>query len=42
MAGLPGTGKTQLSEALASRLGGIVFSKDKVRAALFGLGAIDY
>ena len=29
MAGLPGTGKTQLSEALASRLGGIVLSKDE-------------
>jgi adenylylsulfate kinase len=42
MAGLPGTGKTELSEALASRLGGIVLSKDKVRAALFGSGAINY
>jgi len=42
MAGLPGTGKTQLSEALASRLGGIVLSKDKVRAALFPSEAINY
>jgi predicted kinase len=42
MAGLPGTGKTELSEALASRLGGIVLSKDKVRAALFPSGAITY
>jgi len=42
MAGLPGTGKTELSEALASRLGGIVLSKDKVRAALFPSGAINY
>jgi adenylylsulfate kinase len=42
MAGLPGTGKTALSEALAKRLGGIVLSKDKVRAALFPPGAIDY
>ena len=42
MAGLPGTGKTALSEALADRLGGIVLSKDKVRAALFPPGAITY
>ena len=42
MAGLPGTGKTVLSEALAERLGGIVISKDKVRAALFPPGAITY
>ena len=42
MAGLPGTGKTALSEALAKRLGGIVLSKDKVRAALFPPEAIDY
>ena len=42
MAGLPGTGKTELSEALASRLGGIVLSKDKVRAALFPSGATNY
>jgi len=42
MAGLPGTGKTALAEALAQRLDGIVLSKDKVRAALFPLGAITY
>jgi len=42
MAGLPGTGKTALSEALAKRLGGIVLSKDTVRAALFPPGAINY
>src|SRR5215472_19089951 len=42
MAGLPGTGKTALSEALAQRLGGIVLSKDKVRAVLFPPGAINY
>jgi adenylylsulfate kinase len=42
MAGLPGTGKTVLSDALAQRLGGIVLSKDKVRAALFPPGAITY
>lgn len=42
MAGLPGTGKTALAEALAKRLGGVVLSKDDVRAALFPLGAITY
>jgi predicted kinase len=42
LAGLPGTGKSTLAEALAERLGGIVLSKDKVRAALFPPGAIDY
>ena len=42
MAGLPGTGKSTLAETLAKRLGGIVLSKDKVRAALFPPGAIDY
>jgi predicted kinase len=42
MAGLPGTGKTALSESLVEQLGGIVLSKDKVRAALFPPGAINY
>lgn len=42
MAGLPGTGKTALAEALAKRLGGVVLSKDNVRAALFPPGAITY
>ncbi len=42
MAGLPGTGKTTLAEALADRLDGIVLSKDKVRAALFPPRAINY
>jgi adenylylsulfate kinase len=42
MAGLPGTGKTALAEALAQRVGGVVLSKDKVRAALFPSGAISY
>ena len=42
MAGLPGTGKTALAEALAKRLKGIVLSKDEVRAALFPPGAITY
>ncbi len=42
MAGLPGTGKTALAKALADRLGGVVLSKDEVRAALFPPGAITY
>ncbi len=42
MAGLPGTGKTALAEALAKRLKGIVLSKDAVRAVLFPHGAITY
>lgn len=42
MAGLPGTGKTTLAEALSRRLGGVVLSKDKVRASLFPSDLIDY
>lgn len=42
MAGLPGTGKSTLAEALAKRLGGVVLSKDRVRAALFPGAAVDY
>lgn len=42
MAGLPGTGKTALARALAQHLGGVVLSKDEVRAALFPEGAITY
>ena len=42
LAGLPGTGKTALAEALAQRLGGIVISKDRVRAELFPPGAITH
>jgi predicted kinase len=41
MAGLPGTGKTTLAKALAERLGGVVVSKDEIRAAAFG-GLVDY
>ena len=42
LAGLPGTGKTALAEALAQRIGAIALSKDKVREALFPPGAITY
>jgi predicted kinase len=35
MAGLPGTGKSTLAQALAKTLHGVVLSKDVVRAALF-------
>src|SRR5271157_1787601 len=42
MAGLPGTGKTALAEALVQRIGGVVLSKDDVRAALFPPGTISY
>ena len=41
LAGLPGTGKTTLARALAPRVGGVVLSKDEVRAELFA-GAITY
>ena len=41
MAGLPGTGKTTLAQAVAAQLGGIVISKDRVRAAAFG-PLVDY
>ena len=42
MAGLPGTGKSTLARALASRLDGLVLDKDTVRAALFGPGRVEY
>jgi predicted kinase len=42
MAGLPGTGKTTLAQALAQELDGAVLSKDSVRAALFPGGFTDY
>jgi predicted kinase len=42
MAGLPGTGKSTLAEAVAKELGGIVLSKDVVRAALFRDSLTDY
>ena len=42
MAGLPGTGKTTLSRALALELGGTAIDKDRVRAALFDSADIEY
>jgi predicted kinase len=42
MAGLPGTGKTTLSKALAAQPGGTVINKDEIRAALFESGDIEY
>jgi len=42
MAGLPGTGKSTLSRALAAKLGGTVIDKDRVRAALFDPPDIEY
>lgn len=41
-AGLPGTGKSTLSRALATELGGTVINKDQVRAALFSPEDIEY
>ena len=42
MAGLPGTGKSTLSQALASEVGGTVLNKDQIRAALLPVGDIEY
>jgi adenylylsulfate kinase len=42
MAGLPGTGKSTLAVRLAAELGGVVMSKDSVRAALFPVPVLDY
>jgi adenylylsulfate kinase len=42
MAGLPGTGKSALAEALAERLAGTALSKDKIRHALFAPNDIEY
>lgn len=42
MAGLPGTGKSTLSRALAAELGGTVIDKDQVRASLFSATDIEY
>ena len=42
MAGLPGTGKSVLSRALAKQAGGVVLDKDIIRAALFPAERIEY
>jgi adenylylsulfate kinase len=42
MAGLPGTGKSALAARLAKELGGVILSKDRVRAALFPSPVLDY
>jgi predicted kinase len=42
MAGLPGAGKSTLSQALAQRCGGVVLDKDSIRAALFPPEHIEY
>ncbi|HEY4659851.1 MAG TPA: AAA family ATPase [Terriglobales bacterium] len=42
MAGLPGTGKSTLSRALAADLRGTVINKDQVRVALFSPSDIEY
>jgi adenylylsulfate kinase len=42
MAGLPATGKSAIAAWLAKELGGIILSKDAVRAALFPAPALDY
>ena len=42
MAGLPGTGKSALSQGLAVELGGTVIDKDRVRGALFDPADIEY
>jgi len=42
MAGLPGSGKSTLSRALAAKLDGTVLDKDEVRGALFPPADIEY
>ena len=42
MVGLPGSGKSTLAARVADALGGVVLSKDVVRAALFPGAALDY
>ncbi len=42
LAGLPGTGKSTLARVLAAHLDGVVLDKDRVRAALFPPGVLDY
>ena len=42
MAGLPGTGKSTLAHAVASRMGAYVLDKDRMRAALFPAELVEY
>ena len=42
MAGLPGSGKTTLTRALADRFQGSVLNKDVIRAALFPAADVEY
>ena len=42
MAGLPGTGKSTLAQALAEALPAVVLDKDRVRSALFPPQAIEF
>ena len=42
MAGLPGTGKSTLSRALVTELGGTVIDKDQIRASLFSPTDVEY
>lgn len=42
MAGLPGTGKSTLAQALAAKTSGTVLDKDQIRSVLFPPGEIEY
>ena len=42
MAGLPGSGKTTLAQALAAHLKGHVLNKDQIRLAIFGPNQVAY
>lgn len=42
MAGLPGTGKSTLADALAAKLSGTILNKDTIRHALFQPRDIEY
>jgi predicted kinase len=42
MAGLPGTGKSTLAVRIAQGFGGVVLSKDEVRATFFPSRVLDY
>ncbi len=42
MAGLPGTGKSTLSRALAAPTGGVVLDKDQIRRVLFPPAFLEY